>query len=55
MIQSEPASVMTTRTMVKISRQQQPAALGLGRHVQEVDHVHEDLHERRRPRTMAAV
>ena len=43
MTQSDPASVITTMTMVKINAiiVQPPSALGV--HVQEVDHVHDDL------------
>lgn len=43
-IQSEPASVITTRMMVKtVESSSHP--LGLGGHVQEIDHVDEDLHQ----------
>ncbi len=43
MTQSEPASVMPTRTSGKEQRHHRPAAFGAWVHVQEVDHVHDDL------------
>ena len=44
MTQSEPLSVMTTQHEREDQRQHGPAAFGLRVHVQEVDHVHDDLH-----------
>ncbi len=49
MTHSEPASAITTMTTVKISAIMRPAALRRRVHVQEVDHVHDDLHRREAP------
>ncbi len=45
MTHNEPLSTITTSTSGEDQRQRVPAALGLRVHVQEVDHVHDDLHD----------